>query len=100
GFAVDPDYPYLRATHSTGCVRKAPAIRRKSSAILTGRGAGDLLRFAARSRNQPKMRLSRVLREVHIDRREHHPAPIWRYLRIADALQRHHVFESEGTLLS
>jgi hypothetical protein len=57
-----------------------------------------VVRPASRGHN-PDMRRLRVGFEAHIDHAEEHPPAIGRDLRIADALQLHHVLEGEGMLL-
>jgi hypothetical protein len=44
------------------------------------------------------MRRLRVGREIDIHHAEDYPLSIGRDLRVSDALQPHHVFESEGML--
>ena len=100
GPAVEADHPYLRAPNGARCIGKAFAVGRKPAAILTGLPARDLFRVTSSSRNKPEMRLPRVFGKIYVDCREHHPASIWRHLRIANPLERHHVLERKWMFLS
>src|SRR6267143_4601053 len=75
------------------------AIRPKSRPLLVIQRWVQSARFAAISRHDPQMRNSGVCFEIDIYTIEHDPFAIGRGHRRADALQFHHVFESERTLL-
>ena len=51
-----------------------------------------------RQRHDPDVRRLRVGSEIDIDHAEDYPLAVGRDLRIADALQLHHVVEGEGML--
>src|SRR5438270_4880374 len=55
--------------------------------------------FCAVQRHHPNMRRLRIRLQINIHRRKQHPLSVGRHLGLLDALERHHVFESEGMVL-
>src|ERR1700733_4956695 len=53
--------------------------------------------FVDRQRNDPDMWRFRVSFEIDVDNAEDHPLAVGRNYRLTDALELHHVFESEGS---
>ena len=66
-----------------------------SRALLDGRDArrSVIIRI---QRHDPDVRRLRIRGQIHVDRAKQHPFPIRRRHRLADPLQLHHVFKSEG----
>ncbi len=89
--------------------RKPLSIRRPARPVAVLIGDEDALGLGGRvarphtfrctvQRHDPDVRGLLVRRQIHIDRREQHPLAVGRRHRLANALQLHHVFESEGML--
>ena len=70
-------------------------LRRRRNILRSG---GTLCFPLTSERHNPDVRGLLVRREIHIDRGEQNPLAIRRRHRLADALQLHHVFESEWML--
>ena len=113
--AVEIRDPDLRAAFFRREKREALAIRRPARAV--GVLIGDEMRSAdedpaelcsagrpaapsplAHQGHDPDVRRLRVGFEIDVDHAEDHPLAVGRNLRIAHALQLHHVVEGEGML--
>ena len=97
-FRSEVRHPDLRRIH---CLRRPDqpfAVWRESRPLFVVRRLIQPARFSARRRHNPKMRLLRVCREVHINRGEYDPLPIGRGHRFTHALEGHHVLEGERSL--
>ena len=72
--------------------------------LVTGAGAtsvlvdDDLFFLTTGAGHDPDVRRLRVGSEIDVGHAEDYPLPVGRDLRVADALQLHHVFEREGML--
>ena len=95
--AIELRNPNLRSAFLRRDERKPLAIRRPARAvgILIG---DDLALLTSGRRHDPDVRRLGVGRQIHVDHAEDHPLAVRRNLRLADALELHHVFEGEGML--
>ena len=104
--AIEVGNPDLRTTFFIREKREAPPIRCPARAVAVLVGNEDAFAWAKRGcpssawlspqRHDPYVRRLLVRGQVHIHRAEQHPLAIRRWHRLANALQLHHVFESEG----
>src|SRR5271157_4198587 len=94
---IERGHPNLRSLFFRREESEGFPIRRptRTVGILIG---DDLSLLTSGRRHDPDVRRLRIGLEIHIDHAEDHPLAVGRNLRLADALQLHHVFESKGML--